>query len=268
MERPAHLPDFDNPPLNEVVLGVQFGSIAGYNLIRAGEVWNLYRDRYPVVQNQPPMPPQFETFGDAPGTQGITFQFGNPAEHPRFWFLTETGHDLIQFEATRLLHNWRQIDGLGGVYPRFEKMAEDFRSELMQLESFAKALSGEPLSITQVELSYINRIYTDTDGSGDWPFNYLSFVSPPSAPEAGGGAFQFVLRDRNGPIARHYIEYGTARDASGQGFIALSQTIRGAPREATIGSGLDFIRDARQFIVESFARMTTAEAHRKWERTQ
>ena len=59
--RPDHLPDFRKPPLNEVVLGVQFNEPAGYRLIRAFEVWSLFREVYPEVHEQPPLAPIVET---------------------------------------------------------------------------------------------------------------------------------------------------------------------------------------------------------------
>jgi uncharacterized protein (TIGR04255 family) len=266
MERPPNLPDFDAPPLNEVVLGIQFASIPGYELIHAGEVWALYKERYPMVEHRPAAPPMFETFGDAPSVPGFSIQFGNPAEHPRFWFLSSDSHDLIQFEPNRLLHNWRQIDGVGGRYPRYERMIEAYANELKKLETLSLRFSKQKLAITQAELSYINRLYPDTDRAR--LFEELNFIKLPFTAEVGGGQFQYVLTDEQGPIARHYIEFASARDQFGRSFVSFSQTIRGAPRGSSIQAALDFMNNARHIIVESFSRLTTQEAHQKWQRRQ
>ena len=88
MTRPSHLPDYRKPPLNEFVLGVQFATPPGYQQIYAGEVWKLFSEKYPVVQEQPPLPPTFETFGIHQGNM-VNFGFVSGATHDRFWFLTK-----------------------------------------------------------------------------------------------------------------------------------------------------------------------------------
>src|SRR4051794_13517866 len=70
--RPETLPDFCTPPLNEVVVGVQFTPARGYQQIRAGEVWALFRSIFPKVEEFPALPPMFETFG-LPQAQHINF---------------------------------------------------------------------------------------------------------------------------------------------------------------------------------------------------
>ena len=49
-ERPDDLPDFTAPPLIEVVIDTQFEMIPEYQQIYAGEVWGLFRDRFPIVE--------------------------------------------------------------------------------------------------------------------------------------------------------------------------------------------------------------------------
>lgn len=72
LPRPDHLPDFRTPPLNEVVVGVQFAPARGYQQILAGEVWELYRAQFPTVEEMPPIPPAFETFGLSAGARLIS----------------------------------------------------------------------------------------------------------------------------------------------------------------------------------------------------
>lgn len=110
MTRPADLPDFSKPPLNEVVLGVQFSPPAGYTQIQAGEVWNLYRERYPRVEEYMPLPPAYELFGlPGMGQTSNQFSFLEGPLHDRYWFLRTAGDELIQFQNDRLLHNWRKV---------------------------------------------------------------------------------------------------------------------------------------------------------------
>ena len=265
--RPQHLPDFNDPPLNELVVGVQFAAIPGYDLINAGEVHSLYRDRYPSVELRAPQPPFFETFG-APATEaGVRFEMGMQTSHPRFWFISEDKHDLVQFETTRFMHNWRQIDGIGGKYPRYEAVMENFKTELAQLDGYSFQKSKFPLQITQAEISYINRIYATEAGS--WPFEDLSFLSlPVTEVELGGGYFQRVYETAHGLQGRLYTEFATNRDSFGNPFILFSQTFRGAPDATNIESAIEFIDAGRQIVVESFSKLTTERAHQKWKRTK
>ena len=47
MTRPDHLPDYSRPPLDEVVLGVQFASVPVYASVDAKGIWDLYRQEFP-----------------------------------------------------------------------------------------------------------------------------------------------------------------------------------------------------------------------------
>jgi len=247
---------------------VQFDQIPGYGLINAGEVWALFKSEYPKVLTQPPTAPIFETFGSARPAQNFHLQIGDAAQHPRFWFMQRDDHELLQFEPTRLMHNWRQIDGVGGEYPRYEYLAERFQKELSALAQFSVDFGKSSLAITQAEISYFNRLYLD-EGETEWPFADLRFLSLPSnGVEVGGGAFQRVLTDSQGPVARLYVEYGTNWDSWGKPFILFSHTVRGAPRRGGISGALEFLASGRHIIVESFAELTTEKAHNKWQRTQ
>ncbi len=105
MSRPDNLPDYSNPPLSEVVLGVQFQQPIGYQQIYAHKVWQLYSDNYPSVQEMSPLQPSFETFGVSSYTIMPPFGFVSGAMHNRFWFVNQDSDELIQFQNDRLLHN-------------------------------------------------------------------------------------------------------------------------------------------------------------------
>ena len=115
--RPHNLPDFSLPPLSEVVLGVQFQSPIGYQQIHAGDVWKLFKNDYPLVQEHQALPPTFETFGLSTQSVSVPFNFNSGAVHDRFWFVKSDDHELIQFQQDRIVHNWRKLDN--SEYPRF-----------------------------------------------------------------------------------------------------------------------------------------------------
>ena len=80
MIRPSHLPVFSNPPLDEVVLGIQFTPVSSYTSVHGNDVWALFREEFPLVQEHPALEPKFETFGGVNPTSGIDFL---SALHPR-----------------------------------------------------------------------------------------------------------------------------------------------------------------------------------------
>lgn len=268
--RPEHLPDFKSPPLNEVVIGVQFAVPQGYQQIRAGEVWNLFRQEYPEVQELPALPPSFETFGlPFQHTQMQQFSFMAGGTHDRFWFLRDGGAELIQFQNDRLLHNWRKVGDKTNGYPRFETMVAEFQTELEKLERYIGTLTTQQLQINQCEISYINHIKLNRS-TGESPSDWLSFVNFESErPDDFSIAFRETFRDSEGkPVGRFYAEATLGYLPDGTEIIVLSLSVKGAPLGTNIQYGLEFLALGRNKIVERFVELTTDEAHQKWERVK
>jgi uncharacterized protein (TIGR04255 family) len=267
--RPADLPDFLDPPLNEVVLGVQFESLKGYQQIRAGEVWSLYRARYPKVQERPSLPPTFETFG-LPSRPVPTLQLVNGPMHDRFWFLTEGEEQLLQFQPDRFLHNWRKVDNESNPYPRFESMISRFEEELQTLEHFVGKLEPQSLQINQCEITYINHI-VPKDGQQLKADDWLSVVGFGGAavPEGMSLSFTEVVRDEaDKPTARLTVEAMTGLKPPQTAALLLNLTVRGAPNDSSISSAVEFLTHGRRSIVNAFARITSESAHQLWKRVQ
>ncbi len=268
MSRPETLPDFANPPLNEVVLGVQFSSPRGYQQILAYEVWGLYRSQFPNVEELPPLPPSFETFG-LPSPMQFNFNVMTGAKHDRFWFLSPKGDELIQFQDDRLLHNWRKVGDATNEYPRFERMIESFEAELLKLQQYCAKLTPQELNVTQCEVSYINHIYVDADDrqldAGD-VFRFAQF--PGEKPEDFSFNFRRTISGADGsPIGRITGEVQSAiHNQTGSKIFIFTLTARGAPAKPNIASALEFLKVGREMVVNSFAELTTEAAHKIWGR--
>lgn len=251
-------------------MGVQFAPPKGYSQVRAGEVWQLFRDAYPVVQERESLPPSFETFGlTRPGQVAGGLSFVSGALHDRFWFMRESGDELIQFQQDRLLHNWRKVGDQTNEYPRFEKMLDRFRAELHALEKYASSLTPQSLAINQCEISYINHIVDGRDAlprPADW-LRFATFEG--QEPEDFSAAFREVIRDSSGrPVGRLACECSSAVNQSSRPILVLNLTVRGSPGNTSIRDALEFIQRARSIIVRKFADLTTTAAHHAWERRQ
>jgi uncharacterized protein (TIGR04255 family) len=267
--RPDHLPDFGKPPLNEVVLGVQFSPPKGYQQVRAGEVWALFKSDYPEVQEHQALEPAFETFGlPHHGRIGGRLSFVTGATHDRFWFVRSSGDELIQFQQDRLLHNWRKVGERTNEYPRFERMAERFGTELRLLKRYFARLSPQTLAINQCEVSYINHIEPDAG-----PLNLSAWLRGIAfegieIDDVNIGFREVIHGDDRQPIGRISYEVMTGIRPDGKRIVILNLTARGAPSNPDIDSALRFIAKGRELIVTRFAQITTERAHKLWERLQ
>jgi uncharacterized protein (TIGR04255 family) len=265
--RPDHLPDFQQPPLNEVVIGIQFSPPAGYKQILAGDVWSLFKIDFPTVEEMPALQPTFEVFGPV-FQPGLNFGVISGPMHDRFWFVSKLRDELIQFQQDRLLHNWRKVGDLTNEYPRFERMIERFYGEALAIEGYFNSIAPQAINCNQAEISYINHIPLIVDGVttrvDDW-LKFLNFSDRPPD-DASGYWRRVVFNQNNVPIGRLTCEIASFFKPSVGPVVALTLTVRGAPAEPTIQSSIDFLKFGREVIVQEFALLTTDSAHKAWGR--
>ncbi len=266
--RPCDLPDFHNPPLKEVVVGIQFATPKEYQQIYAAKVWELFDREYPKVEEHSSLPPSFETFGLPSGQPGLNLLVG--PVHNRYWFLSPDGDEAVQFQRDRLLHNWRKVGDGQNVYPRFESMIQRFQDEVERFQAYVNRLSTQVLIINQCEVSYINQIEPSPGEelkAPDW-IQFLRF-SRHKEPDDFSIVLREVIRDSNGkPYARFVCETAIGVKADQQKIIQLTLTVRGSPEGKGIDSAFEFLSKGRELIVHRFAELTTDAAHQKWERVQ
>ena len=272
-QRPADLPEFRDPPLTEVVLGAQFDVIPGFLTPHIGIVWERFRDDFPLVEEHPPLPPAFETFGPAPQFAGIGLQLLTGAEAARVFFINKARTELLQVQKDRFLHNWRKI-GAGDSYPRFEAMLETFKSGF---RTFAAAISGEglgPIIPNQCEVTYINQMPvpptgTLSDLTDDLFGQHTGSLALPDLgkPEDLRFLLRYIMHDDNGkPIGRLVASAEPARRVDGQTIMQLTLTARGRPLTPDESGVADFLNRGRVCVVKGFAHLTGPKMHKLWER--
>lgn len=263
--RPENLPEFRYPPLNEVVLGVQFTPAPRYTQIYSRDVWRLFEGGYPIVQEQGALAPMFETFG-FPSQPSIQFELGYKAQHDRFWFIAPENNKLIQFQPDRFHLNWRKVPGNGEAYPRFDSMIVEFASNLLSLQKFMVDFGSPSLTCNQVELSYINHIPIEGESGALKPTDVLKLKS---AQIDNADDFNIIYRrvlhdnDRK-PKGRLTVECITALDSKATSILVLNLTVRGQPKQPTIDGAIEFLNDARNVIVNEFDSISTPTAHTLW----
>jgi len=265
MKRPKELPDFGDPPLDEVVLGVQFEPIPAYKSIDANAVWELFRSEFPNVEEQPPIAPVFETFGGMTPQAGFQFHFGPIPPATRLWFVSPDGSHLLQFQPDRFLLNWRKHQGIT-PYPRFEQVSASFLENLVRLSNHIEKEKSFKIEVNQVEISYINIITVkEFSEIGDWIAIWKALNLNI---EGVNMAFPEVILDPEGrPSARlhHEITSAVTPDGSSKA-LRLVLTYRGKPPGRGIEEATRFMAEGRIHIVNRFAELTTEHAHRIWKR--
>lgn len=272
-----HLPEFDNPPVVEVALSVQFETLANLRTPQLGLLWQEFRDRFPVTEEHPPLDTVLERFGVPPTPKGVArFQMLTAPPVPRCWFLNKEGTELVQVQQDRFVHNWRKA-GDKDAYPRYDHVRTTFESELRRFGEFLLGQQAGELNPNQCEITYVNHI---TSGEG-WKHHgqlgdVLTLFAPRytdefrPVPEDGRLSVRYVIpNDAGEPVGRlHVAVEPVYRSADDVPMFALTLTARGRPLGDGVPGVLGFLDVGREWIVRTFASITTPKMHTIWRRKQ
>ena len=272
--RPADLPDFQSPPVTEVVLGVQFNSVERFFSPHLGRVWEKFKSDFPHIEEHPVIQPSFETFGPHPQMQAIGLQLVTTAEMPRVFFVNNDRTQLLQVQKDRFLHNWRKVEA-GAGYPRFERMLETFESGFLTFVDVVAAENLGSVTPNQCEVTYINQITVPENGNVYAVIEQLFsqhteklVLGDLGPPEDFRFLLRYVIRDEsNTPAGRLLVSAEPARRADGTTIVQLTLTARGKPSTSDIGGVVKFLERGRLHMVHAFADLTSPAMHRQWERT-
>ena len=138
------LPHYENPPLNELVLGVTFAPLPDFKAPHTGLFWSLIQDQFTRCEHVP-------IIGDLTAiTEPLT---GLPL--PRLWFINQADDLLVQLQKNKFLFNWRKRNDM---YPRYDKVSKHFFELLSTFRSFVCEYDLGIIKPCDFELSYINVI--------------------------------------------------------------------------------------------------------------
>lgn len=157
---PQSLPDYENPPLIEVVCGVIFTPIENILAPHFGLLWEKFKSDYPTCQEAPPLASVIESFDKLSPMSipvGDLLQFSEILPLPRIGFVHTTGSRVIQVQRDRFLHNWRRLRA-GDEYPRYGNVIRMFREHLLYFDLFVKETELGTIVPLQYEMTYLNHI--------------------------------------------------------------------------------------------------------------
>jgi uncharacterized protein (TIGR04255 family) len=267
--RPSDLPDFDQPPVVETALSVQFEPLSEMRTAHLGLLWERYRPNFPKTEERPTLGRVLEQFPETPRTRlGLELQTYENPPVPRLWFITSRGNEMIQVQPDRFIKNWRK-EGDGETYPRYEKNKGSFERDFAVFREFvAGHRLGTPI-INQCEVTYVNHIVAgqgwDSFGDADKVFSF--WKSPveriPGNAEDIHTHTRFVIPGDDGtPVGRLHVEIQPAfRASDNKAMYVFHLTARGE-----LGESFEFLDLGRRWIVKSFAALTTPQMHEVWKR--
>ena len=255
----ASLPDYERPPVIEVVCGIQFEPIARFQATIFGLYWQTIRDEYIKTQEMPPLAQVIEQIPLAPKAKEPQVEFlGTPL--PRMFFVHRTPSWLIQVQRDRFLHNWRK-ENEEDLYPRYPVVFERFWKAWEHFVQFCNEEDlGEP-SVNQLEITYINHI---PSGQGWTTLCDLGMVFPDVAwrckdrflpsPESMGVRTSFILPESQGRL--HVSLKHAIRVADSKPVLLCDLTARGMPAGKDSSAIKAWFGLGREWIVRGFADLT------------
>lgn len=241
-----------------------------------GLVWQQFRATYPLLEEHPPLPPVFETFGPNPEiVPSFTLRLAATPDMPRVLFINKDRTELLQVQKDRFIHNWRKV-GDATSYPRFERMLANFQTGY---STFSQTISDVGLGAVvpnQCDVTYINQITVPAGGNlseltDDLFGQHTGSLVLDDLGSAEDLRFlvRYVMRDHERkPIGRLVVLASPALRADGQKIVQLTLTARGRPSTPDLHGIVDFLNRGRVSIVKGFTRLTGPKMHKLWERTQ
>lgn len=265
------LPSFKSPPVTEVVIGSRFQQAVDYSVVSVGQLGARLRELgFRTVQEQPGYDAPTERFGPGAMVDQVSLELLTGPPPARYWFLNDSGDELLQLQPDWLAANWRKV-APKAEYGRWESRWGAFSAWVDRAE--AAVSPGKGLDHNQVEVTYINHI----EPSGVWSshseaskvFTFLQGASGAflQAPEQVRIDEQFVMTHDGEPVGRlHVTVVPGFRRSPAEPVFLMNLTARGKP----LGDGREgvkrFAELAHEWIVRGFADLTTSDMHGAWER--
>lgn len=267
----AGLPDFENPPVIETVLSVQFDTLKNFSIPHFGLFWERVRTKYGEFRVVPPLVTEIEDFGSEKKTPPLPSAIRLPLQPDiRCWFLDEPGNHLIQLQKDRFIHNWRKVKG-DESYPRYEAIRPAFMEEWKQFCAFLREEKLGVPNVTQCEVTYVNHIELDgpIKSFSDMHKIFRGWSYPTTQnflPKAEQLSFNcsYEMPDRRGRLYISLQPFIRSRDA--QEVIQLNLLARGKPSSSDDVHIMEWLNMGREWIVRGFADFTTEEMHGYWRR--
>jgi uncharacterized protein (TIGR04255 family) len=266
------LPDYENPPVVETILGVQFERLPGFRNAHLGAFWKtLNTEEWPEVSDAPPLQPESEQFTESARWAPIGARLMVTQDlSSRTQIKNRAGDGMIQVQNGRFHFNW--LGQAGGQYPRYRSVRQGFLEALQQFITFVIKEKVGDFRPNQWEVTYLNHILKGTvwNAPNDWGFFQPLLGAVPTVDglvkgESFTGGWHFVIPERRGRLHIEW-QHGKKSEPGEQEVIVLTFTARGSieKSENVMRAILDGVDLGRETIVRSFATFMSQQANSYW----
>jgi uncharacterized protein (TIGR04255 family) len=265
------LPEYDNPPVVETVVGVQFDRLPGFKNPHLGAFWRAAgRDRWPILVDAPPLPAEYERFTETSFWADVGARIKLTQDpSSRLQMKNAAGDQMIQVQNGRLHFNWLRLPG--GAYPRYCNVREGFASAL---KGFLEFLGEEHLGDfrpNQWEVTYLNQIPKDTvwskpdDCTFFRPLQAIPTIAGLIEGESFSGVWHFVIPPNRGRLHVQWNHSITSDQQAGE-IVVLTLTARGplSAKSDAVAAALDGLDLGRETIVRAFCELMSDRANQHW----
>jgi uncharacterized protein (TIGR04255 family) len=264
MARTARHPvDFENPPVVEVAIAVQFDDLQKLTTPHLGRFWASIADEFPRVEEYVPRPPSVETFPRQQAeVQQFLLQLTGRSPVSRCWFVSPDGGQLIQIQADRFVFNWRKQES---GYPRYAYVRKCFDEYLDRFRRFLTEHAIGDVTPNQCEVSYVNRLDVAPDRLAQltplWAGRHADDFLPKPETITNVVSYPMYGEHLESPIGRLRVSITSDGSAT-----TLTLTARGTPQPENLEGVGNVLDIGHEWIVNGFVSITTQRMHSAWGR--
>ncbi len=260
-------PSFDNPPVIEVVCGIQFQLLNKFISPHFGLLWERFKEDYPTFKDMTPLASQALPQGD-----NFTFQITDTPPLPRVWYEHKNKSGIVQVQQDRFLHNWKKGKS-EDKYPHYETVIALFKEHLDTFDSYLRENEIGAIDPTQYEIIYVNHIPL---GDGWNTLNDIGNIFEDFSWNAGTKEFlpeisnlnfkvTFELPNQHGHL--HIKGWKGINKEDNLPVLRLDLTVQGMSQERSDEGMWSWFDEAREWIVRGFADFTNNKMHEEsWRR--
>lgn len=253
------LPDYESPPVNEVVCGVTFDPLAAIKIPHYGLFWESVRKTFPLCEHALPL------------NRGKETPFLEDLPLPRVWLVNDSQNSLLQLQKNCFIQNWRRIKAKDG-YPRFENIYKSFKENWEKYKKFISENELGDIKVQEFELSYINHIvqgegWEVTEDIGNIMKDMMWKKDRDFLPSPIGIDWKTVFQfPENGGVLAVSVRRGARRTDNTPIFV-LELSARGLLSTSDADELDDWFMMAHSWIVKGFTDLTTKEIQSEiWKR--
>lgn len=261
--------EFENSPLVELVLGVQFSPLTKLTSGHLGWYWRdeLGSD-WTIPSDGPTIEDQFELFDRPQWARLGRLEFRlAPVNGPGRFIVDHRDEDRrLQVQPTRFHLNWRKRVS---PYPTYGRLAVEFEEYFGRFQSFVRGRNLGEVMVNQWELTYIDAFPHEAgwQSPGDWASVLPGLFGNPACAEGlnlenRAANWTYEIAPKRG---RLHVSANTGRVADeSRPSLLLQMTARGPVGGEGVGSlreGLDLGHEA---ALRTFLQVTSPAFQRQW----